>query len=232
MSTETSETRLLTTTSYALLAQLALKPWSAYELVQQRVRYFRYVWPTAESAIYREIKKLADDGLATISKEYTGRRPRTVYTITDEGLSALREWLASPLAPFAMEFEVMLRLFVAPVGTREQLITSLEQVKADAREMLRFGGEVKREYLGGRGALQDMVYIRALAIDFFISLLNMVDAWVTRALDEVARWGDMTLEERNARGMEILATVPVEMPAEPSEETPVAPAAQTPRRRS
>ena len=232
MSTETSETRLLTTTSYALLAQLALKPWSAYELVQQRVRYFRYVWPTAESAIYREIKKLADDGLATISKEYTGRRPRTVYTITDEGLLALREWLASPLAPFAMEFEVMLRLFVANVGTREQLMSSLEQVKADAREMLRFGGEVKREYLGGRGALQDMVYIRALAIDFFISLLNMVDAWVTRALDEVARWGDMTLEERNARGMEILATVPVEMPAEPSEETPVAPAAQTPRRRS
>jgi predicted Fe-S protein YdhL (DUF1289 family) len=77
-----------------------------------------------------------------------------------------------------------------------------------------------------------MVYIRALAIDFFISLLNMVDAWVTRTLDEVARWGDMTLEERNARGMEILAKVPVEMSAEPSEETPVAPAAQTPRRRS
>ena len=232
MSKETAETRRLTTTSYALLAQLALKPWSAYELVQQRVRYFRYVWPAAESAIYREIKKLADDGLATISKEYTGRRPRTVYTITDEGLLALREWLASPLAPFAMEFEVMLRLFVAPVGTREQLMSSLEQVKADAREMLRFGGEVKREYLEGRGALQDMVYIRALAIDFFISLLNMVDAWVTRALDEVARWGDMTLEERNARGMEILANVPVEMPAEPSGETPVAPAAQTPRRRS
>jgi DNA-binding PadR family transcriptional regulator len=231
MSSETSESRRLTTTSYALLAQLALKPWPAYELVQQRVRYFRYVWPAAESAIYREIKKLADDGLAASSKEHTGRRPRTVYSITDAGLSALREWLGSPLAPFAMEFEVMLRLFVAPIGTREQLISSLEQVKADAREMLRFGGEVKREYLEGRGALQDMVYIRALAIDFFISLLNMVDAWVTRTLDEVARWGDMTLEERNARGMEILATVPVEMPDEPSEETPVAPATQTPRRR-
>jgi DNA-binding PadR family transcriptional regulator len=231
MSTETLESRRLTTTSYALLTQLALKPWSAYELVKQRVRYFRYVWPAAESAIYREIKKLADGGLATASKEHTGRRPRTVYTITDTGLSALREWLASPLAPFAMEFEVMLRLFVAPIGTREQLMSSLEQVKADAREMLRFGGEVKREYLAGRGALQDMVYIRALAIDFFISLLNMVDSWVTRTLDEVARWGDMTLEERNARGMEILAKVPVEMPAEPSEETPVAPARQTPRRR-
>jgi DNA-binding PadR family transcriptional regulator len=231
MSTETSVSRRLTTTSYALLAQLALKPWPAYELVQQRVRYFRYVWPKAESAIYREIKKLADDGLATTSTEHTGRRSRTVYAITEEGLYALREWLGSPIAPFAMEFEVMLRLFVAPVGSTDQLIASLEQVRADAREMLHFGGQVKREYMEGRGALQDMVYIRALAIDFFISLLNMVDAWVTRTLDEVEQWGDMTLEERNARGMAILSGVPVDMPASPAEETPVAPVTQTQRRR-
>src|SRR5829696_365331 len=44
----------LTTTSYAVLAQVAVRPWSTYELAQQRVRYFRYVWPRAESAIYRE----------------------------------------------------------------------------------------------------------------------------------------------------------------------------------
>ena len=59
----------------------------------------------------------------------------------------------------------------------------------------------------GRGALQDMVYIRALAIDFFVSLLNMVDSWVTRTLDEVETWDEMTLEERNTRGMAILAGV-------------------------
>jgi hypothetical protein len=44
----------LTTTSYAVLAQLAVRPWSTYELSQQRVRYVRYVWPRPESAVYRE----------------------------------------------------------------------------------------------------------------------------------------------------------------------------------
>lgn len=230
MSTDLSARRL-TTTSYALLAQLALRPWPVYELVQQRVRYFRYTWPKAESAIYREMKKLAEDGLAKTVTEHTGKRQRTVYEITDEGLAALRDWLGSPVAPFAMEFEAMLRLFVAPVGTRQQLISSLEQVKADAQEMLRFGGAVKREYLDGRGALQDMVYIRALAIDFFISLLNTVEAWVTRTLDEVVRWGDMTIEERNERGMEILAGVPVAMPTDTPTGTPVPPETQSQRRR-
>lgn len=232
MSIEISNGRRLTTTSYALLAQLALKPWSAYELVQQRVRYFRYTWPKAESAIYREIKKLADDGLAATSTEHTGKRSRTIYSITDEGIGALEQWLESPVAPFALEFEAMIRLFVAPVGTPEALISTLEQVRADTREMLRFGGQVKREYLDGRGALQEMVYIRALAIDFFISLLNMMDAWVTRTLDEVEKWGTMSLEERNARGLEILAAVPVDTPDEPTEGTPVAPETQAQRRRN
>ena len=222
--------RKLTTTSYALLAQLALRPWSAYELVQQRVRYFRFVWPKAESAIYREIKKLAEDGLAEMSIEHTGKRPRTIYHITEAGLDVLREWLATPVGPFSMEFEVMLRLFIAPIGTRQQLVANLRQVQADTRDMLMFGGEVNREYLEGRGALQDQAYIRALGIDFFISLLNMVDQWVDRTLGEVERWDDMTIEERNQRGLEILAGVPVAMSEQTSRSTPVAPASQTRRR--
>ena len=51
--------------------------------------------------------------------------------------------------------------------------------------MLEFGSEVKQEFLSGRGALQDQAYIRALAVDFFISLLNTVEAWTDRTLHEV-----------------------------------------------
>ena len=62
----------LTTTSYAVLAQVAVHPWSTYELARQRVRYFRYVWPRAESAIYREVKRLAAMGLLAASR-FTSR---------------------------------------------------------------------------------------------------------------------------------------------------------------
>ncbi|MGA7272812.1 MAG: PadR family transcriptional regulator, partial [Acidimicrobiia bacterium] len=133
----------MTTTSYAVLAQVAVRPWSTYELAQQRVRYFRYVWPRAESAIYREVNRLAAMGLIDGVKEYTGKRARTVYSITEDGKEALREWLGTPVLPFSMDFEAMLRVFVAPLGTKEELVGTLEQVRADAREMLAFGGEVK-----------------------------------------------------------------------------------------
>lgn len=59
----------------------------------------------------------------------------------------------------------MIRLFIAPLGTKEQVVATLQQVRRDAQEMLRFGGAVKQEFLEGRAALQDQVHIRAMAVD-------------------------------------------------------------------
>ncbi len=207
-----SEDRRLTTTSYAILAQLSLRPWSTYELAQQRVRYFRFVWPRAESAIYREVKTLAAEGLVRSTKEATGRRSRTVYSISPEGLDALRTWLTTPVSPFSMDFEALIRLFVAPLGTTQDIIATLEQVRDDCRAMLRFAGEVRREFLEGRNALQDQVYLRALGVDFFISLLTMVATWVDRTVAEIRLWDELTVEQRNQRGIEIIANLPGETP--------------------
>ena len=189
----------LTTTSYAVLAQLAVRPWSTYELAQQRVRYFRYVWPRAESAIYREESTTGRHAAGRGQAPDTWKRPRTVYSITEAGRQALREWLATPVSPFAMDFEAMIRLFIAPLGTKEQLVTTLEQVRDDAQEMLRFGGAVKQEFLDGRAVLQDQVYIRALAVDFFISLLTTVDGWAERTLSEIQGWEDLARREERPR---------------------------------
>ena len=220
----------LTTTSYAVLAQLAVRPWSTYELAQQRVRYFRYVWPRAESAIYREVKRLAAMELVAAKREYVGKRPRTVYSITEAGRQVLREWLGTPVSPLAMDFEAMIRLFIAPLGTKEQLVATLEQVRDDAQEMLRFGGAVKQEFLDGRAALQDQVYLRALAVDFFISLLNTVDGWAERTLSEVQGWEDLSPDGKNDRGLELFARLPVATPRERTGRTPVPPRAQRRRR--
>jgi len=202
----------LTTTSYAVLAQVAVHPWSPYELAQQRVRYFRYVWPRAESAIYREVKRLSSMGLLRARKDYVGRRARTVYSITADGRKALRAWLDTPVSPFAMDFEAMIRLFIAPLGTKEQIVTTLEQVRRDAQEMLAFGGAVKQEFLDGVAITQDQVYIRALAVDFFISLLNTVEGWADRTLEEIGSWDDLGPDGKNERAIEKIRQLPAPTP--------------------
>ncbi len=218
----------LTTTSYAVLAQVAVRPWSTYELAQQRVRYFRYVWPSAESAIYREAKRLASMGLIEGTKEYTGKRARTVYAITEAGKEALTAWLGTPVSPFSMEFEAMLRVFVAPLGTKDELIGTLKQVQADAHDMLKFGGEVKQEFIDGINVTQDQIYIRAIAVDFFISHLNTVAAWAERTLAEIETWDDLTpTDEKNEKGLQKIRQLPVDTPSEPLTEITKPPKSQT-----
>ncbi|MGF1473032.1 MAG: PadR family transcriptional regulator [Rubrobacteraceae bacterium] len=205
----------LTTTSYAVLTQVAVRPWSTYELAQQRVRYLRYVWPRAESGIYREAKRLSSMGLIEGKKEYNGKRARTVYSITEDGKEVLREWLGTPVSPFSMDFEAILRLFIAPLGTKDDIMSTLEQVRADAQEMLRFGGEVNQEFIDGINPTQGQVYLRALPVDFFISLLNTVNDWAERTIAEIETWDDlMPSEEKNARGLEKIRQMPVATPKE------------------
>src|SRR5947209_20628850 len=104
----TPDTSALTTTSYALLAQLALRPWSAYELAVQQERYLRFFWPRAARALYNELKRLDALGFARAEKSFVGRRARTVYSLTDAGRAALTAWLDTPVTPLGLEFEGLL----------------------------------------------------------------------------------------------------------------------------
>ena len=87
----------LTTTSYAILGLLTIKPWSTYELAKQMQRD-RFVWPRAESNLYAEPKKLIAHGFASAHSEPRGKRRRTVYSITPAGKLALADWLGKPAA--------------------------------------------------------------------------------------------------------------------------------------
>jgi hypothetical protein len=154
-------------------------------------------------------------GLIEGTVEYTGKRARTVYSITDDGRDVLREWLGTPISPFSMQFEAMLRVFVAPLGTKDEIVETLKQVRADAGEMLLFAGQVKQEFIDGINVTQDQIYIRALAVDFFISLLNMVEAWAQRTLAEIETWDHLEpSEEKNERGLEKIRQMPVDAPGE------------------
>jgi DNA-binding PadR family transcriptional regulator len=116
-----------------VLGLLALRDWTTYELAKQMHRSLHWFWPRAERKLYDEPKRLVADGLATASAEATGKRPKTVYSITPAGRSALSDWLDEPSATPALEFEAMVKVFFADAGSLEQLQGTLDGVVADAR---------------------------------------------------------------------------------------------------
>ena len=131
----------LNTTGYALLGLLNQHPWSAYELTQfMRVSHLRAVWPRAESRLYEGPKKLVQLGYATASTEQQGKRPRTIYTITDGGRQALRDWLKTEGKDVIFEHEALLQLANCDVGELEDLQRIIgriaESTNADLAETL------------------------------------------------------------------------------------------------
>ena len=85
-----------------------------------------------ESQYYVEPKRLAKLGYLEARKEPGKTRERTVYSLSDKGLEALKAWARTPLTFTPVKSEPLLRLLVADlVGaevTRESVATLRDDI--------------------------------------------------------------------------------------------------------
>lgn len=200
----------LTTTSYAVLGHLALQPWTMYDLAQQMRSNVHFFFSRAESQVYAEPKKLVARGLATATREMTGRRARTVYAITDAGRREFDRWLAEPLSAKGpnIEFEALLRVFLSPLGKREDLLEALGQVRSNLGEMFEAADRVGGAYLEGSAAFQHHVLSRSMVYDFLVSFAEFADEWAERSAERVRRWPTQSEAERLDEAMAIFREKP------------------------
>jgi DNA-binding PadR family transcriptional regulator len=98
-------------------------------LLAKRGRFLNWA---GESQYYTEPKRLAELGYLSAHKEPGKTRERTVYTLTDKGLEALREWAQSPVTFTPLKSEPLLRLLICDlVGetvTRETMTTLRDDI--------------------------------------------------------------------------------------------------------
>lgn len=178
----------LTTSSYAVLGLLAIRPWAGYELTQQATRSLRFAWPKSERLLYAEPKKLVEHGLATALQESVGQRNRTMYTITHEGRTALKAWMATSPHPPVLEAEALLRLLFAENGSVDDLTAALDQMAADAAEMCEQVVAINTGYLDGLHPFPQRTHLSVLFATFQIELFDLIVKWVDFAKAEIAAW--------------------------------------------
>jgi DNA-binding PadR family transcriptional regulator len=179
----------LTTTSYAILGLLNIKPWSAYELTQQVRRSLRYAWPKSESHLYAEPKRLVRLGLARVTEAPAGPvRTRQVYRITPAGRRALGHWLESEPAPPQLEFEAVLRLFYADATTKEAILATLAQTQDEIRQSYAEGMALVHAWLAGSAPFPERLHISALVAAFTRDLLDLMLRWSEFAQHEIEQW--------------------------------------------
>jgi DNA-binding PadR family transcriptional regulator len=124
--------------SYEILGLVGSRGAGPHDL-RQMVRRGRMLDWAGESRYYVEPKRLARLGYLEAHKEPGKTRERTVYTLTDKGLEALREYAATPVSFTPLKSDALLRLLIADlVGepvTRASLLTLRDDL-ADLRTRL------------------------------------------------------------------------------------------------
>src|SRR5262245_47189734 len=180
----------MTTTSYAILGLLAVKPWTTHELVQQVDRSMRRFWPRAQSKLYEEPKKLVAHGFARASDDSVGRRRRTRYTITAKGRRALAEWLREPGDGPVLEFEQLLKISFADSGTKADILANLAATRAWVLAQNEENVATARAYLAGESAFPERAALNQLGGRFLTDFYVAVARWVQWATELVQDWPD------------------------------------------
>jgi PadR family transcriptional regulator, regulatory protein AphA len=120
--------------SYMVLALVGRGGASPYELQRMARRGRIYDW-AGESQYYVEPKRLARLGYLDAHREPGKTRERTVYTLTDEGLEALRSWAGTPLAFPRLQHEALVLLLAADLVDDADVRKSLVSLRTDIADL-------------------------------------------------------------------------------------------------
>src|SRR5207244_3841105 len=125
----------LTLFSYEILGLVGRGGAGAHDLLRMAQRGRILAW-AGESQYYVEPKRLARLGYLEARKEPGKTRERTVYTLTEKGLDALRAWSRTPVRFTPVKSELLLRLLVADLVGDEATRSGIAAVRDDITDML------------------------------------------------------------------------------------------------
>ena len=146
-------------TRYAVLGLLMWNPMSGYDIKKLVDVGLSHFWNENYGQIYPTLDQLVKEGLATKKSERkSGKRKRFVYSITDDGKRAFRDWLAGPTDAPIVRNELQLKFFLS-ASSPAKAISLIESYRVQQTQLL-------EEYRASEGvlraALQDGVSVEQL----------------------------------------------------------------------
>jgi PadR family transcriptional regulator, regulatory protein AphA len=174
--------------SMAVLALLGIDRWTPYELVQHMKRStIHYIWPRAESKMYEELKRLAAAGYARTAADRKDPR-RTRYAISPAGRRVLSRWVAEPGTGVFFESEGALKVLFAESGNKQQLLATINSMRAHALAVLDRRARVFDDVVRDGPPYPDRIHQSVLIFDLVNRLTSAVVEWADFAEACVGNW--------------------------------------------
>src|ERR1700752_2046447 len=124
----------LTLFSYEILGLVGREGAGPHDLLRLSKRGGFFNW-AGESQYYTEPKRLAKLGYLSARKEPGKTRERTVYTLTDKGMEALRSYARTPVAFTPLKSDALLRLLICDLVGEEVTRASMATLREDIADL-------------------------------------------------------------------------------------------------
>ncbi|NBD25206.1 PadR family transcriptional regulator [Paenibacillus glycinis] len=133
----------MNTLSYGLLSLLSHAADSGYDLML-KIQPF---WPAKHSQIYPLLAQLESGGYVQHKLVVQTDKPdKKIYSITDKGLNALRNWLTLPTDEPVTRDELVLKIFCMEQGDTADILHMLETRLAYYQDQLQWLQSKKETY--------------------------------------------------------------------------------------
>jgi DNA-binding PadR family transcriptional regulator len=124
----------LTLFSFEILGLVGREGAGPHDLLRlaKRGRFFNWA---GESQYYTEPKRLAKLGYLSARKQPGKTRERTVYTLTDKGLDALRNYARTPVTFTPLKSDALIRLLICDLVGEEVTCASMATLRDDIADL-------------------------------------------------------------------------------------------------
>jgi PadR family transcriptional regulator AphA len=175
--------------SYEILGLVGRGGAGPHDLLRLAKRGRMFAW-AGESQYYTEPKRLAGLGYLSSRKEPGKTRERTVYTLTEKGLEALREYARTPVAFTPLKSDALLRLLICDlVGeqiTRESMAALRDDI-ADIEARLEDAERTAQQLPHREKYLLLVVGFMDRFLELHLELVDQVERELTQAAKPSAR---------------------------------------------
>lgn len=172
---------------FALLGLLALQPASGYDLKRVIDRSVYFIWNVTSPQIYTTLRSLREKGLIESQEvPQTGRPDKNINTITEEGLSVLREYANQPIQAAVTRDEVLLRIFFGSFADEASITRALTDYLARIRDERAFMEKTEARIRAHPGSKHRERRFQLLSLRLKVAQYAVMESELLRFLGEEA----------------------------------------------
>ncbi|OBI14173.1 MULTISPECIES: PadR family transcriptional regulator [unclassified Mycobacterium] len=211
----------------AVLAALLEGESSGYDLAKDFGASVANFWMATPQQLYRELDRLAEQGLIQARLVQQERRPnKRLFSLTDAGRDAIREFTGKPPKPLAMRDDLLVKVQAADIGDTPAVREFISERLQWATAKLQRYERLRARILDGRDEEQHLAH--AERVGPYLTLLRGI-----AFEEENIRWAERALaviEHRLSAGVKKAPSSPRHRAAADRATPPGRPQARSPRR--